>query len=99
MLDDTPFTTFMNHKPLTCTLGQVTDPWTVCQCRNLTYIAEYTSDIRYFSGMANIVADTLSRPLGHMVDPQRPGKAAHKTAAVKVLSCLQQLQPILPALQ
>jgi hypothetical protein len=37
---------------------------------------------------ANIVADTLSKPLGHVAVPQRPGMAAHTPATVNIPSRL-----------
>ena len=37
-------------------------PWTARQSRHLSYLAEFTSDIRHISGVDNVVADTLSRP-------------------------------------
>jgi len=38
------------------------EPWTARQSRHLSYLAEFTSDIRHISGVDNVVADTLSRP-------------------------------------
>ena len=48
--------------PLTFALGCFSDAWTPCQQRQLSYIAEYTSDIMYVPGVDNVVANTLSRP-------------------------------------
>jgi hypothetical protein len=45
------------------------------QTRQLSYVAEYTSDIRHIAGAANVVADTLSRPPGHAA-AERPPSAA-----------------------
>ncbi len=59
---------YTDHKPLTHAIARVSDPWTARQCRQLAYVAEYTSDIRHIAGSANIVADTLSRPPGHAAD-------------------------------
>ncbi len=60
------------------------------QCRQLSYIAEYTSDIRHIADKSNIVADTLSKPPQLLppllVDTKRPGQAEHKPASVKVPS-------------
>jgi hypothetical protein len=41
-----------------------TEPWTAKQCRQLAYIAEFSSDIQHIAGSDNVVADTLSRPPG-----------------------------------
>jgi hypothetical protein len=64
MLDGRRFAIFMDHKPLTYALERVSDQWTARQSRQLSYVAEYTSDIRHIAGEANVVADTLSRPQG-----------------------------------
>ncbi len=64
MLDGRRFAIFTDHKPLTYALARVSEPWTARQTRQLSYVAEYTSDIRHIAGAANVVADTLSRPPG-----------------------------------
>ena len=64
MLEGRRFTIFTDHKPLTYALSRVSEPWTARQARHLSYVAEYTSDIRHVAGVNNIVADTLSRPPG-----------------------------------
>jgi hypothetical protein len=65
MLDGRRFAIFTDHKPLTYALARVSDPWTARQSRQLSYVVKYTSDICHFAGVANVVADTLSRPPGH----------------------------------
>jgi transposase InsO family protein len=62
MLEGREFAVFTDHKPLTSALRRVSEPWTARQQRHLAYIAEYTSDLRHIAGVANVVADTLSRP-------------------------------------
>jgi hypothetical protein len=64
MLEGRPFTLFTDHKPLTTAVCRSTEPWTDKQCRQLAYIAEFTSDIQHIAGSDNVVADTLSRPPG-----------------------------------
>jgi hypothetical protein len=32
------------------------------QCRQLSYVAEFTTDIRHMPGVDNVVVDTLFRP-------------------------------------
>jgi hypothetical protein len=64
MLEGRWFTLFTNHKPLTTAVRRSTEPWTAKQCRQLAYIAEFTSDIQHIAGSDNVVADTLSRPPG-----------------------------------
>jgi hypothetical protein len=62
MLEGRPFTKYTDHKPLTFALGKVSEPWTAMQSRQLSYVAEFTTDIRHIPGSENMVADTLSRP-------------------------------------
>jgi hypothetical protein len=72
MLDGRRFAIFTDHKPLTYALARVSEPWTARQTRQLSYVAEYTSDIRHIAGAANMVADTLSRPPGHAAAEKPP---------------------------
>jgi hypothetical protein len=62
MLEGRAFNIYMNHKPLTTAINRASDPWTAQQCRQLAYVAEYTSDIRHIAGTSNVVADALSQP-------------------------------------
>jgi hypothetical protein len=62
MLEGRAFTIYTDHKPLTIAISRSSDPWTARQCRQLAYMAEYTSDVRHIAGTSNVVADTLSRP-------------------------------------
>jgi hypothetical protein len=55
---------YTDHKPLTFALSRATDAWTPRQGRHLSYVAEFTADIRHIPGKENVVADTLSRPPG-----------------------------------
>jgi cleavage and polyadenylation specificity factor subunit 1 len=60
MLEGRRFILFTGHKPLTQALFRSSDPWTPRQCRQLSYIAEHTSDICQLAGLDNVVADMLS---------------------------------------
>jgi len=51
-----------DHKPLTFALHRLSDAWSARQQRQLSYIAEYTSEIEHVPGCSNMVADALSRP-------------------------------------
>jgi hypothetical protein len=62
MLEGQWFTIYTDHKPLTFALFKAADAWTARQCRQLSYVAEFTSDIRHMPGVENVVADNLSRP-------------------------------------
>jgi hypothetical protein len=61
LLESRRFTLYTDHKPLTTAVRRSTEPWTAKQCRQLAYIAEFTSDIQHIAGLDNVVADTLSR--------------------------------------
>ena len=62
ILEGRSFTIFTDHKPLTYALSRTTDAWTAKQCRQLSYVAEFTADIQHVPGTENVVADALSRP-------------------------------------
>jgi hypothetical protein len=66
MLEGCPYTIYMDHKPFTFALGKVMEPWTAMQSRQLSYVAEFTTDNRHIPGSENIVADALChrRPSG-----------------------------------
>ena len=54
-----PFTLYTDHKPLTFALSNNAN--SPRQSRHLSFIAEFTSDIRHVKRKFNVVADTLSR--------------------------------------
>jgi Integrase core domain/Integrase zinc binding domain len=58
-----------DHKPLNFALHRVSDAWSARQQRQLSYIAEYTSDVRHVAGVDNVVADALSRPAAVIAAP------------------------------
>ncbi len=62
MLDGKKFHILSEHKPLTQALHRVSDPWTPRVQRQLSFLAELTSDIKHVPAKANVVADALSRP-------------------------------------
>lgn len=61
MLEGRSLVCFTDHKPLTYALHTKSDKASPRQARHLSYISEFTNDIRHVSGSSNIVADTLSR--------------------------------------
>ena len=61
ILEGRNFTVFVDHKPLTFSMSKVAEPWSSRQQRQLSFISEYTTDIRHIAGKSNVVADCLSR--------------------------------------
>lgn len=59
-LEGRPFILYTDHKPLTSALTSRTER-SPRQTRHLSYVAEFTTDIRYIKGKFNVVADALSR--------------------------------------
>ena len=62
MVEGRAFTLYTDHQSLVPSLSKKTDPQTARQTYQLSCISEYTTDIRYVQGKANLVADALSRP-------------------------------------
>jgi hypothetical protein len=62
LLDRRKFHILSDHKPLTQAMHKISDPWTVRVQRQLSFLAELTSDVRHIAGKANVVTDALSRP-------------------------------------
>ena len=57
-----------DHKPLTFVMSSVTERPSLRQTRQLAFIAEFTTDIRYVKGETNFVAYALSRPTVSFID-------------------------------
>jgi hypothetical protein len=83
MLDGREFSILTDHKPITFALARATDAWMPRQGHQLSYIAEYTSNIRHISGKENVVVNTMSRP---PAAPRTAGPAGAHTAGQD--SCL-----------
>ena len=64
LLEGRVFTLYTDHQSLIPALAKKSEPHTARQTYQLSNIAEYTTDIRYLRGKANVVADALSRPNG-----------------------------------
>ena len=62
LIEGRAFTLYTDHQSLVPSVHKKTDPQTIRQQYQLSCIAEYTTDIRYVQGKANLVADALSRP-------------------------------------
>ena len=61
MLEGRPFTVWTDHKPLCGAISSSSEK-SPRQTRHLSYISEFTTDLRHVARSANVVADTLSRP-------------------------------------
>ena len=61
MLEGRRFFVITDHKPLTFAFAQKLDRASPRLCRQLTFISEFTMDIRHVPGEENSVADALSR--------------------------------------
>ena len=59
-LEGRPFTIFSDAKGLSTAISSSTDK-SPRQTRHLSYISEFSTDIRYLAGRDNVVADALSR--------------------------------------
>jgi hypothetical protein len=64
LLEGRQFYILSDHKPLCFALHRLSDAWSARQQRQLSYIAEFTSDIRHVAGVDNVVADALSSGSG-----------------------------------
>ena len=62
-LEGREFTAYTDHKPLVEAIRKATDPWTGRQQRQLSFISEFTTTIKYIEGKTNKVADCLSRAI------------------------------------
>ena len=61
-IEGRPFTLYTDHQSLVPSMAKKSEPQTARQTYQLSCISEYTTDIRYIEGKANVVADHLSRP-------------------------------------
>ena len=73
------FFVLTDHKPLTHVFDKIVDAWSDHQCRHISEISEYMTDMRHVVGAENVVADALSRVsainntvnLQHMAEAQK----------------------------
>ena len=52
---------YSDHKPLSFSLAEVSDPRSPCQQCQLAYISEFTTNVRHIAGKDNHVADAISQ--------------------------------------
>jgi len=62
ILEGRVFHVWSDHKPLSFAMHKAAEPWTARQQRHISYVSEFTTDIRHVAGKENVVADCLSRP-------------------------------------
>ena len=82
-LEGRHFTAWTDHKPLCGALSSSVDR-SPRQTRQLSFIAEFTTDIRHVPGSSNVVADLLSRPPSPSApapDRPAPGRTFAQVAA------------------
>ena len=61
LLEGRAFTILTDHKPLIFAFNSNPDKHTPRQIRHLSFVSQFTTDIRHIAGSDNVVADTLSR--------------------------------------
>ena len=97
ILEGRPFTLFTDHQSLVPSMKKKSDPQTIRQTYQLACISEYTTDIRYLQGKANVVADALSRPNEELSDVSGVSQAGTPTPAqsgsATIPPCASQLEP------
>ena len=86
-----PLRLLSDHKPLQGSLHKMCDAWSARQQRQLSYIAEFTSEIEHVAGLQNVVADALSRPTCAVL-PSEEGKIDLVVLATEQATCLEMEQ-------
>ena len=61
LLEGRSFIIYTDHKPLVHAMFKTTEPWSARQQRHLSFISEFSTDIKHLPGKDNVVADCLSR--------------------------------------
>jgi transposase InsO family protein len=82
LLEGRHFRILTDHKPVVAAFRRVSPPWSARQQRQLSYVAEFTSDIRHTPGAGNFVADALSRPTATVSAASPPLAAASSSPHV-----------------
>ena len=89
-IEGRPFTLYTDHQSLVPSIHKKTDPQTLRQTYQLSCVAEFTTDIRYVEGKANVVADALSRPNEEFpeVSSIRQGATSPRQEELSTTPCL-----------
>lgn len=61
MVEGREFSIYTDHRPLTYAFRQKLEKASPRQARQLDFISQFTTDLRYVAGAKNIPADALSR--------------------------------------
>ena len=61
LLEGRSFSIYTDHKPLVYAFRSVSDRYSPRESRQLDFVSQFTSDVRYLEGTDNVVADALSR--------------------------------------
>ena len=61
LLEGRQFTIWTDHKPLTFAFKSPADRYSPRELRQLDFVSQFTTDVRYIDGARNVVADALSR--------------------------------------
>ncbi len=61
LLEGQKFRLITNHRPLLLAMIRIMPPWSLRQQQYLSFLVEFTSNLRHASGQTNVVADALSR--------------------------------------
>jgi hypothetical protein len=83
LLKGRQFRLLTEHKPLVTSLFRTTPPWSARQQRQLSFIAEFTSDIRHTPGQENVVDNALSR----LPPAQQPLPEAIPLSSITTADC------------
>ena len=84
-LEGRRFVAWTDHKPLVGAITSTVDR-SPRQTRHLSFIAEFTTDIRHVPGASNVVADQLSRPVLREISPTNPSSSDVQSVSVKTTS-------------
>ena len=96
LLEGRRFTVWTDHKPLCGALNSNAEK-SPRQTRHLSFISEFSTDLRHVAGSANVVADTLSRPPAPSLSvPVLPTVASVSSSALD-FSVLAEAQSLAPA--
>jgi len=86
-LEGRQFCLYTDHKPLTFALHKPAEGRSARQLRYLSFLAEFTSDVRHVRGRENVVADALSRPAAAVTLPSAASPVDSVQLAAAQVGC------------